>query len=115
MAQQVEEMRGVAPIGLRLADNHGANLRGIADEQRVPEALHEGVKPDGVASALDTDRRRPRQRGVELPTWYSCRVGRGSSGKGCGTGREKWYDVASEPTWTEVGGALWVQRRPSGC
>lgn len=66
VAQQVEDMEGVAPIGLRLADDHGANLRGIADEQRVPEALHEGVKPAGVASALDPDRHRPRQRGVEL-------------------------------------------------
>ncbi len=62
----IAPLEGVAPIGLRLADNHGANLRGIADEQCVPEALHEGVKPDGVASALDTDRHRPRQRGVEL-------------------------------------------------
>jgi hypothetical protein len=48
VAQQVEAMPGVAPIRLRLADDHGAHLCGIADEQRVPEALHEGVKPDGV-------------------------------------------------------------------
>jgi hypothetical protein len=38
--QQVEEMQGVAPIGLCLARDHGANLRGIADQHRVPEALH---------------------------------------------------------------------------
>jgi hypothetical protein len=66
VAQQVEDMEGVAPIGLRLANDHGANLRGIADEQRVPEALEESVKPDGVASALETDRHRPGRRGVEL-------------------------------------------------
>ncbi len=35
MTQQVEDVQGVAPIGLRFADDHGANLRGIADEQRV--------------------------------------------------------------------------------
>src|SRR5713226_3289373 len=42
VAQQVEDMEGVAPIGLGLADHHGANLRGITNKQRVPEALHEG-------------------------------------------------------------------------
>ncbi len=66
MAQQVEDMQGVAPIRLRLAHDHGANLRGIADEHRVPEALHEGVKPDGVARALNPDRHWSRQRGIEL-------------------------------------------------
>jgi len=64
VAEQVEAMQGVAPIGLRLADDHGAHLRGIADEQRVPEALHEGVKPDGVPRALNPDGHRPRQRGI---------------------------------------------------
>jgi hypothetical protein len=66
MAQQVEEMQGVAPIGLRLANDHGANLRRVAHKQRVLEVLHKGVKPDGVASALNADRYRPRQRGVEF-------------------------------------------------
>ena len=66
VAQQVEDVLGVTPIGLRLAHDHGANLRGIADEQRVPEALHERVKPDGVARALNPDRHRPRQRRIEL-------------------------------------------------
>jgi len=41
VAQQVEDVQSVAPISLGLAHDHGANLRGIADEQRVPEALHE--------------------------------------------------------------------------
>ena len=66
VAQQVEAMPGVAPIRLRLAHDHGAHLRGIADEQRVPEALHEGVKPDGVPGALNPDGHRPGQGGIEL-------------------------------------------------
>ncbi len=66
VAQQVEDMQGVAPIGLRLAHDHGANLRGIANEHRVPETLHEGVKPDGVARALNPDRHWSRQRRIEL-------------------------------------------------
>src|SRR3989442_1666912 len=66
VAQQVEDMQRVAPIGFRLAHDHGANLRGIADEHRVPKALHEGVKPDRVARALDTASHRPRPRRIEL-------------------------------------------------
>jgi len=66
VAQQVKDMQGVTPIRLRLAHNHGANLRGIADEHRVSEALHEGVKPGGVACALNPDCHRPRQRRIEL-------------------------------------------------
>jgi hypothetical protein len=66
VAQQVEDVQRVAPIGLGLAHDHGANLCGIADEQRVPEALHERVKPDSVARALNPDCHRLRQRGVEL-------------------------------------------------
>jgi hypothetical protein len=66
VTQQVEDVPGVAPIGLRFAHDHGPNLRGIADEQRVPQALHERVKPDGVTRALNPDRHRPRQRGIEL-------------------------------------------------
>jgi len=65
VAQQVEAMQGVAPIGLCLADDHGAHLRGIADEQRVPEALPEGVKPDGVPRALNPDGHRPGQARIE--------------------------------------------------
>ena len=55
----------IAPIGLRLAHDHGANLGGIADEPRVLEALHERVKPDGVAGTFDPDRHRPRPPGIE--------------------------------------------------
>ena len=66
VAQQVEDVEGVAPIRLGPANDHGANLGGIADKQCVPETLHERVKPDGVARALNPDRHRPRQRGIEL-------------------------------------------------
>ncbi|HEU5197219.1 MAG TPA: hypothetical protein VFW70_20960, partial [Methylomirabilota bacterium] len=45
---------------------HRPDLGGLADQQRVTEALHEFVKPQGVASALDTDGHRARQRAVEL-------------------------------------------------
>src|SRR5262245_31000873 len=53
-------------IGLRFADDHGANLGGIADEHGVPEAVHEGMEPDGVAGALNAHRDGPGQGGVEL-------------------------------------------------
>jgi hypothetical protein len=66
VTQQVEDEPGGTPIGLRLAHSHGANLRGIADEQRVLAALHERVEPDCVARALNPDRHGPRQRGIEL-------------------------------------------------
>ena len=59
-------MASVPPIGLRLADDHGANLRGVADEDRVPEAVHEGMEPDGVAGAFNAHGDGTRQRRVEL-------------------------------------------------
>jgi hypothetical protein len=66
MTEQVEYVQGVAPIGLRLAYDHSANLRRITHEPRVPETLHEGVKPTGVAGALKADRHRPGQGRIEL-------------------------------------------------
>jgi hypothetical protein len=53
--EQVQEVPSVPLIGLRLADDHGANLGGIADEHGVPETVHEGMEPDGVASAFNAD------------------------------------------------------------
>ena len=72
--QQIEDMQGVAAVGLRLTDDHGAHLRGITDEQRVAEALDERVKPDGVPSEDRQDARAhdptvgpgPRDRGDAL-------------------------------------------------
>jgi transposase-like protein len=63
--EQVEQVPGVAPIGLRLAHDHGPDLRGLADQHRVAELVHEGVKPLGVARRLDADRHGRRQRAVE--------------------------------------------------
>jgi hypothetical protein len=59
VAQQIEDVQGVAPIGLRLTHDHRANLGGIADEQHVSETLHQSVEPDGVPGALNTHRDRP--------------------------------------------------------
>jgi len=66
VVQQVEDVQGVAPIGLRLAHDHGADLCGIADEQGVPKALQEGVKPDGVPRALNPDGHRSGQGGIKF-------------------------------------------------
>ena len=63
--EQVEQVPGVAPIGLRLAHDHGPDLRGLADQHRMAELVHEGVKPLGVARRLDPDRHGRRQRAVE--------------------------------------------------
>ena len=64
--EQVEKVSGIPLIGLRLADDHGANLRGVADEDGVPEAVHEGMKPDGIAGAFNAYGDRTGQGGVEL-------------------------------------------------
>jgi hypothetical protein len=54
--EQVEEMTRVAPIGLRLADDHRADLGRFADDDGVTEPMHEGVKPLSVPGGLDADR-----------------------------------------------------------
>jgi len=64
--EQVKEVPSVPFIGLRFADDHGANLCGIADEHGVPEAVHKGMEPDGVAGAFNADGDRTGQSGVEL-------------------------------------------------
>src|SRR6267142_1222540 len=56
---------GVAAIGLSFAHDHRPDLRGLADEERVPQALQERVKPQRVAGAFDADGDGWRQRGVE--------------------------------------------------
>ncbi len=64
--QQVEQVERVAAVGLRLPHDHRANLRGLAHEQRVAQARHEFVKPQGVPGALDADGHRTGQRAVKL-------------------------------------------------
>jgi hypothetical protein len=66
MLQQVEQVLGVAAVGLRLAHDHGPDLDGLADEQGVAEALHQFVEPQGVAGTLDADGHRAGQRAVKL-------------------------------------------------
>src|SRR4029434_3589740 len=57
---------GVAAVGLGLAHDHGPDLGRLADEKGVTEALHELVKPQGVASTLVADGRSAWQVPVEL-------------------------------------------------
>jgi hypothetical protein len=59
-------MSGVTPIGLRLADHHRPDLRGIADDDLVAQPVQQRMKPEGVSGALDTDRDGSRERRVEL-------------------------------------------------
>jgi len=65
MLQQVEQVLGVAAVGLRLAHDHGPDLGGLAHEQGVAEVLHEFVKPQGVAGTLDADGYGAGQRAVK--------------------------------------------------
>jgi hypothetical protein len=66
MLQQVEQVLGVAAVGLRLAHDHGPDLGRLAHEQGVAETLHQFVKPQGVAGTLDADGHRAGQRAVKL-------------------------------------------------
>jgi hypothetical protein len=63
--EQVQEMTRVAPIGLRLADDHRADHRRFADDDGVTEPMHEGLKPLSVPSDLDADRHGRPQRSIE--------------------------------------------------
>ena len=59
-------MPSVPSIGLRLANDHGADLRRFPDEDGVAQSVHEGVKPLGVPGGLDADRDRRWKGPVEL-------------------------------------------------
>ena len=63
--EQIEKGPSIAPIGFRLPDHHGPNLSRLANEDGVTEAVHEGVKPLGVAGGLDADSHGRPQRSVE--------------------------------------------------
>jgi hypothetical protein len=65
MLKQVEQMAGVTPVCFGLADDHGADLDGLAHDQGVAQALHQGVEPERVASAFDAHRDGAGQHGVE--------------------------------------------------
>src|SRR5262245_57096348 len=47
--QQIEQVLGVAAVGLRFADHHGPNLGGLPNQQGVSQLLHDRVKPERVA------------------------------------------------------------------
>ena len=64
--EQIEQVLGVAAVGLGLAHDHGADLGGLAHQKGMTEALHEFVKPQGIAGTLDADGHWARQRAVEL-------------------------------------------------
>jgi hypothetical protein len=61
-AQQATRTIPIVMAGLEVA----LERRGIADEHGVPEAVHEGMEPDGVAGAFNADGDRAGQSGVEL-------------------------------------------------
>jgi hypothetical protein len=64
--EEIQQVSGVTPIGLRLADHHRPDLRGIADNDLVAQSVQQRMKPEGVSRALDTDRDGSRERRVEL-------------------------------------------------
>jgi hypothetical protein len=63
--EEVEEVPSVAPIRLRLADDHGSDLRRLADEDSMTEPVHQSMKPLGVTGGLDPDRHGRAQGTVE--------------------------------------------------
>ena len=63
--QQISEVPGVAEIGLGFAHHHRPDLGGLANDERMAQALQEGVKPQRVPGAFDADGDGGRQRGVE--------------------------------------------------
>jgi hypothetical protein len=64
--EEVQQMSGVTPIGLRLADHHRPDLRSIADNDLVAQPVQQRMKPEGISRALDPDRDGPWERPVEL-------------------------------------------------
>jgi hypothetical protein len=63
--EEVEEVPSVAPIRLRLTDDHGSDLRRFADEDSMTEPVHQSMKPLGVTGGLNPDRHRRAQGAVE--------------------------------------------------
>jgi len=64
--EKIEEMTGITPISLCLADNHGPDLCRLPDDDGMAQAVHERVKPLGIAGGLDCDRDGRGQGPVEL-------------------------------------------------
>ena len=66
VAEEVEDVQGVAAVGLGLADDHGADLCRVPHEHGMTEPLQEGVEPDRVSGALNADRHGSWQGGIEV-------------------------------------------------
>src|SRR5262249_33487337 len=64
--KEIEEVPGVAAIGLWFSHDHSSDLGSLADEQGMAQSLQEGVKPQRVPSALDAHSDGRREGGVEL-------------------------------------------------
>ena len=64
--EELEEVPRIAAIRLRLPHHHGADLPGLPHQDGVPEPVHEGVKPLGVAGGLDPNRHRWPQCSIKL-------------------------------------------------
>jgi hypothetical protein len=66
MLKKVEDVAGVAAIGLRFSHNHSPDLGSFADQQGMAQSLQECVKPQRVPSAFDAHSDGRRERGVDL-------------------------------------------------
>jgi hypothetical protein len=64
--QEMEEVPGVAAIGLRFSHDHRPDLGSFADEQGMAQSLQECVKPQRVSGAFDAHRDGRWKCGVEL-------------------------------------------------
>src|SRR5262249_375046 len=62
---EIEQVPSVATISLCLTDDHRSDLRRLADEDGVPEAVHHSMKPLGVPGGLDPDRHWRTQGPIE--------------------------------------------------
>jgi len=47
--EEVQQVSGVTPIGLRLADHHRPDLCGIADDDLVAKLVQQRMKPESVS------------------------------------------------------------------
>jgi hypothetical protein len=63
--EEIEQVPSVAAIGLCLTDDHRSDLRRLAHEDGVTEAVHQSMKPLGVPGGLDPDRDGRTQGTIE--------------------------------------------------
>jgi len=63
--EQIEQVPGVAPIGLCLAYHHRPDLPRLPHQHGVAQAVHQSVKPLAIAGGLNPDGHRRSQRAIE--------------------------------------------------